>query len=157
MKRMSEANAAKQCTKCNTIKPLSEFYKHPTCKYGCAAECRQCTKQRMKAYHQTKRGKQVTRKALKRYRKTIEGKAKEKQYYDEYTQKHPMRIKAKNAIRIAVKTGKILKASAYKCFYCEKQGRDYHHHKGYACENHLNVIPLCSSCHNQIHKTSNNR
>ena len=33
---------------------------------------------------------------------------------------------------------------------CGKQGEQYHHHKGYAPEHRLDVVPICRKCHDEL-------
>ena len=55
--------------------------------------------------------------------------------------------RAHDAIRWAVKRGFMTAAITLKCSRCHAPAKQYHHHKGYAREHVLNVIPLCVSCH----------
>jgi len=41
----------KQCSKCKKIKPLNEFYKLRTGKYGVRADCKVCNRKSRKEYH----------------------------------------------------------------------------------------------------------
>lgn len=42
--------AVKQCTKCGETKPLSEFYKHPQCRFGVEPTCKLCRDAKNKAW-----------------------------------------------------------------------------------------------------------
>lgn len=65
----------------------------------------------------------------------------------QYTKKE--KIKAVNRLRWAVKTGKVIQQS---CIICNELKSQAHHHKGYAEENWLNVVWLCSKHHLQEHE-----
>lgn len=53
---------------------------------------------------------------------------------------------AHKAVNNAIKEGKLLPASAYKCCACDETARE-HHHFSYHPDNYLCVTPLCSKHH----------
>ena len=53
---------------------------------------------------------------------------------------------ARKAISNRTRRGKLPKASTLMCA-CGQPAKHYHHHKGYAKNNHLDVIPVCTACH----------
>lgn len=58
---------------------------------------------------------------------------------------------AQDAVKYAVRIGKLQKPT--KCSACGKEKKLYgHHHKGYAKANRLNVVWLCSVCHGEQHR-----
>lgn len=54
---------------------------------------------------------------------------------------------AHQAVRRARKSGKLPEASEVQCAFCGEPAQEWHHHKGYAREHWLDVIPLCIPCH----------
>lgn len=46
----------RKCTRCNEVKPFSEFGKHKNCKDGLNPECKECNKARTRAYGKTPSG-----------------------------------------------------------------------------------------------------
>ena len=62
--------------------------------------------------------------------------------------RHPEHYKARQFLHDEIKAGRIQKANSFICSNCKiKQAEQYHHHKGYAKENWLDVVPLCIKCH----------
>ena len=57
---------------------------------------------------------------------------------------------AVDAVRHAIKRGKLRPVRSEVCA-CGQPARHYHHHKGYAREHRLTVVPLCGSCHQKEH------
>jgi len=60
---------------------------------------------------------------------------------------HPFdaKLKAEQAVHIAVLTGKLPRLSTVRCKGCGWMAKKYKH-KSYAKEDWLNVIPLCNNC-----------
>lgn len=66
-----------------------------------------------------------------------------------YDAAHPEKLKARQAVRYAVLTGRLAKPEA--CQVCGQKTRlAGHHHRGY--EHQLDVIWLCEPCHKAEHK-----
>ena len=87
---------------------------------------------RQKKYEESEKGKIVAENYRKRKNATVEGKAREA---------------AKNAVKYALKKGKIVKMP---CFICGDI-RSEAHHPSYAEDMRLCVAWLCSKHHNEIH------
>lgn len=47
---MADASPTKQCTHCKLVRPLSEYGPHKLCKGGLNTQCKQCNRDRMRAY-----------------------------------------------------------------------------------------------------------
>jgi len=62
-----------------------------------------------------------------------------------------LKIQAKNKVNNTIRAGKLPKASTIPCSKCGHFGNDkkhqYHHHKGYEEQFHLDVVVLCIRCH----------
>lgn len=56
---------SKICTKCSVEKPISEFYKKSSGKYGVEGSCKLCRNEGIKRYQQTEAGQAVVKKASK--------------------------------------------------------------------------------------------
>jgi len=124
----------KTCTKCYQQKALMEFYSDQgshASKTGLKSHCKDCQKQQRKVYRNSEQGKTTE----SRYRK-----------------KYPDKIRARDAVKHAVQRGKMPGIATQKCQECSTQAVIYHHHKGYAKEYRLDVIPLCSKCDYKAHR-----
>lgn len=79
----------------------------------------------------------------KRYRESDKGKATQQRDREHYPERHAARHK----VNFAVECGELLCAKDQDCAICGREAQSYHHHKGYAREYWLDVIPLCNVCH----------
>lgn len=155
----------KQCSKCKEWKDEVEFSKSKS-------QCKNCIAERVRKYRQTEHGKQVTRLynkstarkiSYQRYNTSDKARNSSKKYTNsekgkdnikKFWENNPDKLKAGNAIRSAVRKGKIPKVTTLNCFHCPNQATNYHHHKGYSKENRFDVIPLCSKCHRVADKST---
>lgn len=64
----------KYCTKCNTDKDISEFYKNKAAKDGLTFNCKKCNLEATVSYRKTKKGKEATRRADRKYHQSEKGK-----------------------------------------------------------------------------------
>lgn len=103
-----------------------------------------------KAYYQSEKGKQVT----KRYLQSEKGKVKTRKAAKNWQLKYPEQIKAQQAVKRAIKKGKLPHPGTLQCHYCPNQAKDYHHWHGYEPEHWLDVIPVCKKCHNKTYGKS---
>jgi len=164
---MSEQIITKRCSHCKQIKPVLEFYKNHIRKDGFHSACKICFKKEQKSrqqadpkkfkviqkrYRQSDKGKIVKRKydhsdkgrkAKNGYIKSKKGKENMRRFF----QNHPEQYAAKNAISVAVSSGKLAQIISLKCIDCGNAAEQYHHHKGYSPEHLLDVVPLCKKCH----------
>lgn len=129
----------KVCHICQKTQSFSEFYKHPKTKDGYQVWCKSC----ISTYNQI---------YAKKYRKTSKGKLILRQTQKKYRRDHPQIMSAYDAVKIAIRSGKISKITKLDCCYCPNKAEQYHHHKGYAKKHWLDVIPVCKKCHRKIHK-----
>ena len=74
-----------ECTKCKTTKPLDEFYRQVKSKHGRQSQCKVCSNELKRIYHQTQaykdratayRKSKVGRDSIRIYRKSVHGKAR---------------------------------------------------------------------------------
>jgi len=169
---MAERIINKTCRACKQTKPISEFYKNHRSRGGYFGKCKTCHIQYVMTYRQTERGRAVYRKANRKCKQTEKGKSRKKRYRKSdkgrraackyastyrKTEKGKLRRKnqrirnlhkfqAREAVRHAVRGGKLPRADALKCS-CGNQAKHYHHHNGYDKAHWLDVVPICVPCH----------
>lgn len=149
----------KKCNVCEIEKLETDFYKG-------YAKCKKCFYEVTKKYRISERGKQVRRIEAINSRKN--GKAKERQDRYKVTEKGKLvtkkynqkrystiegkqKLAAKNAVRYALKKGKLIKMNCFICGEIKSEA----HHPSYAEDMRLSVIWLCSQHHNEIHNRPN--
>ncbi|MCA9732652.1 hypothetical protein KC799_11015 [candidate division KSB1 bacterium] len=66
--------------------------------------------------------------------------------------KDPNHDRARSAVRQAVLAGELQHVSTQDCVKCGKQAQEWHHTKGYAPKNWLDVEPICRSCHRKLER-----
>ena len=134
----------KECFKCKTIKPLTEFYKHSKMADGHLGKCKVCAKNDVNLHRSEN---------LDRIRE-----------YDKERSKLPHRIKlatevtkawraedtrrqtAHSAVARAIKNGVLTRMPCERCGAVKSEG----HHEDY--DKPLEVMWLCTPCHKQRHK-----
>jgi hypothetical protein len=134
----------KECFKCKTVKPLTEFYKHSAMGDGHLGKCKECTK------------KDVNKHRLENLEKIRQ--------YDRDRSKNPHRIKlaletnrkwrkedkrrsnSHNAVARALKKGEIVKMN---CIVCGSE-KSMAHHESY--DRPLDVVWYCQIHHKERHK-----
>lgn len=135
---------SKECFKCKTVKPLSEFYKHQQMADGHLNKCKACTKndankhrsenlERVRAYDR-ERGKNKERIKLSVQVTAL------------WRQEDKRRGKAHSAVSRAIKSGKLHRAPCERC----GDEKSVAHHEDY--DKPLQVVWLCTPCHKQRHK-----
>lgn len=93
--------------------------------------------------------KERTAKISKKYRTSHSEDVKQKRK-KRYTE-NPNQVRGWYKVNQAVKKGVLPNPNSVKCIQCENTAKEYHHHNGYEEKYLLDVIPLCASCHRQIH------
>jgi hypothetical protein len=138
------ARFEKECFKCNTVKPLSEFYKHSQMADGHVNKCKECNKndvnkhrannlERIRAYDR-ERGKLAHRLQLAA-EVTRAWRAEDKR-----------RNIAHGMVARAIKNGILIRQPCIRCGAEKSEG----HHEDY--DKPLEVMWLCTPCHKQRHK-----
>ena len=145
----------KTCSTCGKEKEVTDYYPN-------YAKCKSCFYEVVKKYRASERGKEARRKEAintrlsgkkqerqKRYEKTEKAKLADKRYEQKRYQspEGKLRQAAKNAVKYAVKTGKLVKEP---CFICGSE-ESVAHHSSYARDMRLVVTWLCTPHHNEIH------
>ena len=136
--------SSKECFKCKTIKPLTEFYKHSVMADGHLNKCKECAKKDV-ATHRAENLEKV-------------------RAYDRERGKRPERIKlateicrawraedkrrhvAHSAVARAIRKGELVRMSCVKCGAEKTEA----HHEDY--DKPLDVVWLCSPCHKKRHQ-----
>lgn len=149
----------KICSKCGVQKEITDFYKG-------YAKCKKCFYLVVKAYRASEAGKKVRKKEAindrlsgkkkerqDRYLQTEKGKQSKKNYFAKKysSEMGKARIAAKNAVKYAIKTGKLIKEPCMICGEIKSEA----HHSSYAKDMRLVVTWLCSKHHNEIHNKPN--
>lgn len=150
-----EVITVKQCTKCKTVKDLTEFHKDKARADGYRCCCKSCRKQHSVKYR--KQNKEKIQKCNRKYRATVKGRevhaASSRKYYKQnrvqiqerqreyaktpkgrevfanygkrYKLENPDKIKAQNDLNNAIRSGEIVRPK--NCSECGKEG-DTHKH-----------------------------
>lgn len=134
----------KECFKCKSVKPLTEFYKHSRMADGHLNKCKECAKNDVSNNRNQN---------LEKYRA-----------YDRARGKIPERIKANTeinrawraedkrrqaahiAVAKAIRTGSLVRNPCIRC----GETKSVAHHEDY--DKPLEVMWLCQPCHKQRHK-----
>lgn len=140
---MPESIVTKRCPRCKAVKPVAEFSKNRASRDGLLARCKSCDRAKGALYEKSNKG----RAARRRYSATPAGRVADTKTKRSYRQRHPIRERARQCVTYAIKTGRIPPAKRLICRHCFALADGYHHHRGYAEENQLDVIPLCRRCH----------
>ena len=145
----------KKCSVCSVEKDNSEFYKG-------YAKCKSCFYEVVKKYRASEAGKKARQKeAVKarlsgkkqirqeKYEKSEKGRLVAENYRKRKnaTPEGKARMAAKNAVKYALRKGKLVKLP---CFVCGEVVTEAHH-PSYAWDMRLCVTWLCSAHHNEIH------
>lgn len=149
---MSAIQSTKNCTKCKRVLPYPEFHRDAKSKYGLALWCKECVRTANRKWKQRKQREDPEwygecLRSGSAWRRTDAGKSSSNKYNEENKEK----VRAHNAVRSAVRSGKMLSIESRKCEVCGAAATEYHHNLGYAVEHQLDVQPLCRLCHCAAH------
>ena len=129
----------KKCFKCESEKPLSDFYKHAAMKDGYLNKCKECTKKDVR----TNRKKNIT---FYREYDRVRGNRQTKEYKREYRKRYPKKAAARRKVAYNVKKGHM---TAKPCEICGEK-LTVAHHDDYSKP--LDVRWLCQAHHVKWHK-----
>jgi ssDNA-binding Zn-finger/Zn-ribbon topoisomerase 1 len=111
----------KTCFKCNTEKPVRDFYRHAQMADGYLGKCKECTKADVSRYW-------AENSAVLRQTDAVRRKAKKQ---------------ATNSVSRAIRDGRLMRGT--ECHYCSAtEGIEAHHWTYYRP---LDVTWLCKRCH----------
>jgi hypothetical protein len=138
----------KTCKKCFDTKQLSDFPPHKEMADGHLNTCRACRREYINKHRKTPAG-MATRAKEKQYpenKKRYKQSEKGKQAIARY-KKDKTREAAKNAVKYALKKGKLTKEPCFVCGCSDSQA----HHSSYSKDMRLVVTWLCQTHHNELH------
>lgn len=135
----------KTCFKCHSVKPLTEFYRHPMMGDGHLGKCKECTKRdatnhrnanidRYRAYDRVRYTQPDRRESTNRHAKL-------------YVASHPKARAAHMAVHYALRSGRIARCP---CEVCGTTTRVHAHHDDY--DKPLDVRWLCVPHHADWHQ-----
>jgi len=145
--------------KCNWVKPIKDFYRHPGMSDGRVNKCKECNKKDVsenyskrrsyyKEYERTRLNLPHRVQARKKYAQSETGKICGNKAKQRWAERNPIKRKASNKVNNAVRDGLLVKPK--QCQECGATGRINGHHDDYAKP--LSVRWLCSACHSGWHK-----
>lgn len=139
----------RQCTKCFQEFPATTeyFYRSKAHTAGIMYQCKKCHYGRKKEITPNV----VARQREANWRKSEKGKAYLAAKEARKRNKHPEQHRARVAVATEVKFHRMLSIGECSCAKCGAQAEAYHHWS-YEKQYRLDVIPLCRSCHNNLHR-----
>ena len=148
----------KKCFKCQAIKPLEDFYKHPQMADGRVNKCKECNKKDVRENRADKaeyyRDYDKSRAMLENrvaarlaYQKTAAGKIAISKAEKKYRNRFPIKYAAHRLVGNYRRDGKLI---AQPCEECGSTYRIHAHHDDYAYP--IDVRWLCAAHHSQWHK-----
>lgn len=134
----------KKCFKCNTVKPLSEFYKHSKMADGHVNKCKECNKNDVTS----NRNKNLEKyRAYDRARGKIPERIKASTEINRaWREEDSRRVVAHSQVARAIRSGALVRQPCCRC----KEAKTVAHHEDY--DKPLDVMWLCQPCHKQRHK-----
>ncbi len=137
----------KNCFKCNTVKPLSEFYAHPRMADGHVNKCKECNKNDSTA----NRNKNIEK--VRAYDRARSKEPERIKAAAEVTRawraEDSLRVLAHSSVARAIRRGDLVRQPCCRC----GEEKAVAHHEDY--EKPLDVVWLCQPCHKQRHKEIN--
>ena len=135
---------SKECFKCKAVKPLEEFYKHPSMLDGHVNKCKECNKNDVTA----NRNKNIEKiRAYDRERGKIPERIKTNTEINRaWRAEDRRRTAAHSAVARAIRNGSLLRLPCIRC----GADKSLAHHEDY--DKPLEVMWLCQACHKQRHK-----
>lgn len=152
----------KFCTKCETYKPLTEFYKNKSRKDGYNGWCKACLKKPISQHKKSAKYKiqqsEYSKRADVRDRQNYMRRKRRIDNPEKYRKRDKIerqncdanKIMARQAVGNAIRYHNFPKPTECQCEICNNQATEYHH-PNYDKSDWLNVIPVCKKCHADIH------
>jgi hypothetical protein len=135
---------SKECFKCKTVKPLTEFYKHNQMADGHVNKCKECNKNDVTAHRN---------KNLEKVREYDRARGKESKRIKAATEitrawraVDARRKVAHSSVARAIRDGTLVRQPCVRC----AEAKSLAHHEDY--DHPLVVMWLCQACHKQRHK-----
>lgn len=140
--------SSKECFKCHTVKPLTEFYKHSEMADGHLNKCKECNKNDATSHRN---------KNLEKIREYDRARGKESKRIKAATEitrawraEDSRRVLAHTSVARAIRNGSLVRQPCVRC----GEIKSLAHHEDY--DKPLEVMWLCQACHKQRHKELNN-
>ena len=140
---MTVISHSKKCFKCNEVKLLDEFYKHPNMVDGYLNKCKRCAKLDTSSYYKNNR-KHYAKYEQKRF-KNPNRKTKIKKYQQDRRKNNPEKYKCGYLTSNAIRDKRIFKKPCQVCGNINVEA----HHKDYAKP--FDIEWLCRKHHLQKH------
>lgn len=148
----------KECNECETLLPLTDFYKHGQMSGGRVNKCKECTKKGVRKnrsekvdyyreYDKKRANLPVRVKAREDYAKTDSGIESANKAKNKWAAKNSIKVGASTLVGNAVRDGKLEKTN---CIVCDSDHRICGHHEDYNFP--MEVIWLCNLHHRKRHK-----
>ena len=135
---------SKECFKCNTVKLLEDFYKHPQMPDGHVNKCKECNKNDVTA----NRNKNIEK--VRAYDRARSKKPERIKAVTEITRawraEDSRRVLAHSSVARAIRRGELVRQPCCRC----GAEKTVAHHEDY--DKPLEVVWLCQPCHKQRHK-----
>lgn len=139
--------AVKTCMKCNVVKPLDDFYKHPRMADGRLGKCKTCTKTDVRAnrldkveyYREYDRERTKTARRIEHLDKNCK----------KFRRENPEKYAAHLAVAGALRKGVLVRQP---CEVCNRHDRIHAHHDDYTKP--LEVRWLCAEHHVAHHRAT---
>lgn len=148
----------KRCFRCKESKPFSDFGLNRRERDGFSNECKECKRERDKAYRDRPEIRIERSIYGKAYRESIAENDRKKYPRRNYPQcirawhaRNPDAQRAYRFVDRAIKNSILQNARSVNCVMCGRTATEYHHRNGYSDGHELDVIPLCRSCHRTEH------
>lgn len=135
---------SKECFKCKSVKPLTEFYKHRAMGDGHLNKCKECTKNDV-SKHRSENLEKI--RAYDRERGKISERIKASTEINRAWRKEDQRrSRAHSAVARSIRKGELVQKPCIQC----GEIKSIAHHEDY--DKPLEVMWLCQPCHKQRHK-----
>lgn len=153
----------KVCQVCRVSKELEQFHADKRGSQGRSNRCRSCAseyakvyyslnKEQIKATSREYRGSNAgnIKRKIKEWLSTEGGKAKTAAVKKKHRQKYPDRHTARKLLRLAVKSGDVVRGEVCETPGCSSAAGLEGHHVDYTRP--LQVVWLCKPCHTAVHR-----
>ncbi len=142
----------KTCSKCKIGKLITAFSPDPRHVDGLQSQCKACKKiYRVAHKEEIAEYRRGHRKEAASYRRSPAGKKTQKKSDKKCRLKYPEKEKARQAVKYAVRTGRLIRP--WYCELCFITCQPEAHHLDYSKP--LEVEWLCFDCHKKLHKREN--
>lgn len=136
----------KICPRCGIEKAYSDFPKDASKSSGFSSHCKVCNREKKKRWLKTEKGSATKKAARKRNSGSETAKARYKRSWSRKMATHPEKIRARCAVKDALKYGKLFRKPCEVCGDVQVEA----HHDDYSKQ--LEVRFLCQKHHREFHE-----